>query len=216
MSRVADARRDLDWLAHVWGDLVESRLKGTPRTWLHHRTSTRRDTNPGDELVTVNGLPAPLHLDVLDAMIDVGAWADETSEHVADVLGQDRLPRASSAYASPVGHLLAHIADRLGLLFADEPTLAEDIAEEARERASRAATLMGLLTGGQRLDCSCPYCGVPGALVVVAPQDGLPLVVCQGRCWMDGDATGHATWRGRRAWSYPDGWAQLAKMLAAS
>lgn len=43
---LADAKRDLDWLAHVWGDLVASRIKGTPRTWLHHRTTSRRDTNP--------------------------------------------------------------------------------------------------------------------------------------------------------------------------
>jgi hypothetical protein len=215
LTRIPDARRDLDWLAASWDDLMDSREKGTQRTWLHHRSSRETPINTGDELVTVHGLPAPLHLDVLDVIVSIVAWADETSENVAQTLGMDRLPHATSAYADPRPHLL-HIADHLGPLFADEPEMAEVIADEAHERAVTAAKLLGLMTGGQRLDCDCPYCGVTSALTVVVREGSEPLIVCMGRCWLDADETGHAAWHGRRAWQHPDGWVQLAKMLEAA
>lgn len=211
MNAIHDARRDLDWLAHAWADLAQSRLKGTPRTWLHHGHA-RPPVHTDEELVTVHGLPAPLHLDVLDAMVDIVAWSDEVAENVSQTLGIDRLPHASSAFASPRPYLV-HIADHLGPLHADEPATAEVIATEARQRAGQAARLMGLLTGGQVLDCECPYCRKPAVLTVIVRDGAEPLIVCMGACWMDDDHTGHAVWRGRRAWVHPDGWTQLAKII---
>lgn len=213
MSRViATARRDLDWLALIWGDIMAARLKGTPRTWLHHSTTTSPEVVPGDEQHTVAGMPAPLHLDVLDAIVDVVAWADETAEAVSQVLGLDRLAHASSSFADPRPHL-AHIGRNLADLFADERDYAEALAGEAAQRARAAERLLGMNRFGQTLNCDCPYCGLPNVLTVVVPEGADPLMVCMGNCWMDDDHTGHATWRGRRAWAHPDGWVQLAKVL---
>lgn len=212
---IADAKRDLDWLTLVWGDLMQSRIKGSPRTWLQTPTTKPETVREGDDLVTVNGMPAPVHLDVLDQIVDVVSWADETAEHVAQVLGMDRLPHADSAYADP-RPFLRLIRDNLSALFRDEPGLAEVVADEARTRARGAERLLGMNRFGQVLDCDCPYCGQERALTVVVLDGADPLVVCMGRCWMDDDQSGHATWRGRRAWSYPDGWTQLAKILEGS
>ena len=211
------AQRDLDWLTLMWGDLVESRLKGTARTWLasmRDRPWQQHDPTADEALLTVNGKPAPLHLDVLDAIVDAVAWADETAEAVSQVLGLDRLPHAMSAYANPTRHL-GHIRAHLHAVLRDEPDLGLSIVEEVRHRADRAAKLMGLVTDGQVLTCDCPYCGGWKMLTVVTPYDCDPIIVCMSKaCRLeDDDKTGHMAWRHRRAWFYPEGWTMLARLL---
>jgi hypothetical protein len=153
-------------------------------------------------MVTVNGMPAPVHLDVLDQIVDVVSWADETAENVAQALGMDRLPHADSAYADP-RPFLKLIRDNLSALFKDEPAMAEVVADEARTRARRARSILGETPDWFRLTFACPYCDEQKLTLRKVP-DSDPVIACYGaKCVPDENFAGHHTFQGRLAWRYP-------------
>jgi hypothetical protein len=197
---IADAKRDLDWLTLVWGDLMQSRLKGSPRTWLHHRTSGKPEQHPGDDMVTVNGMPAPVHLDVLDQIVDVIGWSSEAAENIAQELGVDRPPYATSAHDDP-RPWLRFIRDNIGLV--ENPQLAGVVAKEAQARSRRAKQMLGETPDWFRLPFDCPYCGET-RLTFRKVRDSDPVIACYGaKCVPDENFAGHHTFQGRLAWRYP-------------
>ena len=208
-----DAHRDLNWLQLTWGDLAHSRLKGTPRTWLHQGPGTPRHPHPTepDPALTIPGQPAPLHLDVLDAIIDTTRWADTHAGIIAETLHQPPLPHPTGLPPDP-RPWLAYINDHIDELSIIDTEHTAQLIRHAHLKATHAARLLGLLTGGQVLDADCPYCRLSRVLTVIAPDLQDPLIVCMGRCWADDNRRGHFTWRGRVAWSRDD-WPRLARMI---
>lgn len=136
-----------------WNDLTESRIRGTLRV-------VQGSKRERDELVDGEGfgsIPAPIHLDVLDAMSSILMWADLLHEDVAQVIGHDRLPSAASAYEDPY-RFLAYTVE----LLPEACEMRPDFIEHADERAERMRSLLlaklGELYDGQTLEAVCPFC----------------------------------------------------------
>ena len=214
---LAQARRDLAWLTHTWPQLLESRLKGTPRYWIGG-TVGNINRGPHESVdPSVAGAPAPLLLDVYDALCDINHWADDTSDAIAQLTGTERPWLAvcdpNGGWADPTGRI-AYIGDQLDEVVRLEPDLADAITREASAHAHRSAALMGLIVDGQVLDADCPYCHKSRVLKNLDTPDGPTIVCLSDVCRDQQDATGHTRLYGRRAWRHPDGWTQLAKMLS--
>lgn len=194
---LARARRDLEFLIGYWPDLAESRIPGTGRYWLTGRRRARASAvahqagaHPADAL---EPQPTPVHIDILDTLADLTMWADETSEAIAQQLGHDRLPHATSAYADPRPHL-HHIAAHLGQV--DDP---DTLADQARDHARRIAHLLGIAPFGLTLDCRCPWCLTDRSLLVQEATDHWYITCTSGICEPPENACG--TWRhGRPCW----------------
>lgn len=160
-------QRDLLWIADRWADLYEARLKGTARPYREPsgtpEARAERDRLAKVERLERSGLapgehPSPVHTDVLDVLADVLMRADMLHEHIAQTLGIDRLPHATSAYddASPY---LTFIREHLSAaVLADE-----DMLDAASDTATHLRTAMAAVFGefydGQRLAAVCDFCG---------------------------------------------------------
>jgi hypothetical protein len=143
----------IDEVITRWPDLVESRVKGTERPV----PSGRRDSDEVDEGEGFGCVPAPIHLDVLDAMASIVMWADMLHEHVAQTIGHPRLEPAASALADP-RPFLAYVRELL-------PEAAEsddEIVDAARDKAERMKSVIlakvGEVFDGQTLEALCPFC----------------------------------------------------------
>ena len=136
-----------------WPDLVESRIKGTERVVV----SRPRDPDEVDEGEGFGELPAPIHLDVLDAMASIVMWADMLHEHVAQTVGHPRLEPAASALADP-RPFLAYVRE----LLPEASESDEEIVDAARDKAERMKSLIlakvGEVFDGQTLEALCPFC----------------------------------------------------------
>lgn len=214
-SPIAQATHNLQWLTRTWHNLQEARLKGTPRTYLTRTRANPPNPTTDTEATTVHGKPAPLHLDVLDCLIAIQQWADNTTDTIAQLLGTAHPPLAAQ---SPDGTWhdieprLTYIAGSLDTLQTSHIELLETICREADHHAGRAADLLGYVT--TRIPpFDCPHCAQHRTLRIMDdPRDGL-LIACMSRaCYTDRDLSGGYRWHGRIAWKYP--WTQLAEMVA--
>lgn len=228
---------DLDWTADRWGDLVEYRLKGTPRPWRQPNDLTpelraARDALARLELAEADKAgrapghtPAPLHVSTLDVMVDVLAEADTLHETVAQYLGHDRLEPAMSALDDPI-RFLRYVAARVGEAAGHSEDLFEVIAERARHMRSAVTVELGEIEDGQTLNAICPFC------VGVTPRtpagggktlrfrlvesrldkaEREALIVCENDC-QPFDAEVDTWHRGRPAWPWSQ-WEWLAERL---
>lgn len=214
------AAADLWWLAEHADDLAEARFRGTPRPWrqVDEDATTAEQHRQRDALeraertgMAIGEHPAPLHLDVLDVMVELLATADDLAERVAQCVGADRLPPASSSMASSEPYLRLAAA-HLRAVSDTDPGLLDYIAEHAARLRSQVTSSLALLATGQRLSAACPWCHTDRALVVREGRDGEALVVCESDVCEPGDGN-VALWHGTRpAWTVR-WWPWLAEMI---
>lgn len=222
MSRIGKVRRDILFVMDHWPDLREARVPGTRRPWAQTKTRKESRRQAGTEdfhartVLGIGPAPAPAHVDVLDALVDVLAVSVQLSDMVSQHAGIDRLAYPQSPYDDPRPYL------RLALAYleaADEAAGGEIVpatldhksdASIVRVRARTAAALR-LILGGHVLDADCPWCR-SGPLKIEIHTDE-PLVVCRSRRVCEPPEADCGTWvYGRPAWIQPE-WEWLAKQI---
>lgn len=221
---------DLLWLADHAADITDARLKGTSRPWRQRdRTSEqwaeaddlahreRKDRNP----LAIGEHPAPLHVDVLDLLVDLVCTADDIAEQVAQAAGVDRLPPAPSAFADPEPYL-RYAAQHLATAYEADPGLEGGVKEDAARLRQLVGQHLGEFSDGQRVPGLCPWCnGGVGQqqtlrIRLVRPAPTLapvPAAVCEsGLCEPPDSDVG--LWHGNRpAWPLDTEGDWLAKRL---
>lgn len=167
MSDIRPALADLFWLAEHADDLSEARLKGTPRRWHEaveetdpekraQRAAHAAAEHADRSVLAIGEHPAPLHVEMLDLLVDLLATADDLAEQIAQAAGVDRLPAAPSSFADPVPYLRHAAAWLKPAVEADSRLLAHVESETARLRSLIAACLGDNL--GNCLRNTCPFC----------------------------------------------------------
>jgi hypothetical protein len=225
VSKLHHALADVAFVADHWVALVETRIPGTARSWRPPQMTAERreeldrqaraerleraEIAPGER-------PTPVHVDVLDLLVDIVGTSDRLGEQVWSAAGRPeaagpwRLARffagtpehwwapAPSAYADPRGHL-ATLADCLALV---DDELVEQVAREFRPLVQAVALALRLLLDGQVLDGACPWCRMPRALVVVDTEQLGALIVCRSRVSCEPPERDCGIYlRGRPAWA---------------
>lgn len=229
----------LDEVIKRWPDLVESRLKGTPRpktpgailsdSGRERMNQQRREDVAYADDRAPGASVAPLHIDVLDLMATILMQADLLHEHVAQTVGHPRLAHPSSAYADARPYL-RYIRELLPEACETDEEMLEAATEKIELIHDEVLMALGEIRDGQRLNAVCPFCvgrtskRLAGELTMrvrirdisTAEHPGLAefLVVCENP---DGMCQPFArevdTWVGSNpAWRYPR-WAWLAKQL---
>lgn len=229
---------DLDWTAERWDDLVEYRLKGTPRPWRQPDELDPYRKAIADALARVERAeverwgrapgfsPAPLHVSTLDVMVDVLAEADTLHQTIAQFLGHDRLEPATSALDDPT-RFLRYVAARVADAAGDSDALFDLVAEKAADMRSAIAHELGEVEDGQTLEAICPFCcGVTsrhpagGAktlrfrMVADALRRGEKeaVIVCESGLCQPFMSECSVWVKGKPAWRFPD-WEWLAERL---
>ncbi len=205
---------DVAWLALHCDDLADARHRGTPRAWIEPpkwqadkraeadalASAERREKSP----MAPGEHPAPLHVDVLDVMVDVLAIADDLAEQTAQLVGVERLPPAPSAVASAEPYLRLILTHLAAVAEADEGLLEEIALQAGRLRREVTAAIGDNVGSGQRM--SCPWCrGGPErdrTLVLRDSGHGEALIVCESGVCEPGDDNVGAWHRGLPAWPY--------------
>lgn len=221
--------RDLDFVHDHWPHLLESRIRGTARPWREPTTSPetraqadaaaraerleRSDVAPGEH-------PAPMHVDVLDVIVDLVITADDLAQRVAQAAGVDRPAPAAGAFADPRPHLRHIRAWWTAATIADDKLHAH-AEHHLRRLAEDVALALRIVRDGQILQALCPWCGgrtehqpTGGARTLrVHETPGGWLIVCNGVNCQPQEAECGKRWRGKPAW--PDfEWVWLAQRLA--
>ena len=212
-------------LINRWPDLVESRIKGTPRPWREQPT----ERHQVEEGVGFGSVPAPVHLDVMTAMAELLDVAYGLHEHVAQTVGHPRLAPPVSVY-DDVRPYLAYVAATLSEACDTDPDMAEAAHEKAVEMSTTLFTKLGEVTDGQRLDAVCPFClgrtpkrpaGGDRTLVVRIiparaarePGEEEAVIVCENPVECPVQASECGLWvHGRPAWPWTD-WEWLGERL---
>ena len=219
---------DLEWLAAHTADIVDARLKGTSRPWqmppdLNPEQREERDAHARAERAdrTAHALaeaPAPLHLDVLDLLVDLLATADDLAERIAQAAGVERMPPAASASADPEPYL-RHAITHLPTAISVDQQLGWHVEKEASRLRYDVAKHLGEFVYGQRLMAPCPWCrgGVQqGYTLRVREVHGEAAIVCEsGTC--EPPEADCGTWTsGRPAWPLSREGAWLADRIERS
>lgn len=235
---VASAIDDLDWTRNRWDDLVEYRLKGTPRPWREPSELSLEKRAERDMLARIERAelerwgrapgfsPAPLHVSTLDVMVDVLAEAEALHETIAQYLGVERLEGSISSFDDP-GRFLAFAAEHAAAAAEDHDELFDLIVDKAATMRSAVAAELGEIEDGHTLNAICPFCigvtdrhpvGGAKTLRIRLVEDRLhkgeqeAVIVCEaGTCTPF--AAECSLWvRGNPAWRFPD-WDWLAERL---
>lgn len=167
--------RDLDYLLEHVGDLATSKQPGTPRPWSTPMLSPEvreqrdrldrieRDERERDVRGVVMGFTrAPVHVDVLDAQVDVAMTAWEISDALVRFVPAVET-RIQSVFADP-SPLLNHL--RWMLPIADEYDAANDyeaglvwwVQDHTRRLCDMLDRQLGLIRPGTLLTALCPFC----------------------------------------------------------
>lgn len=217
--RVAAVLRHVDFVVAYWPDLLEARIPGTRRRWAQTRTraeSRQHASMHHDEVAALTRAPAPVHLDVLDTIVDVVKISHTLADAVAQLAGVDRLPPPSSAYADPRPYLdlvkrhFDAAAEADGGWIVDAALDPHDDCSIVRAR-NRTASALRLVLSGQVLDADCPWCG--NRPLRLEEHAGEWLVVCRSRRVCEPPETDCGTWvKDRPAWP-PEEWEWLARRI---
>lgn len=234
---LADTIANLAWLNDRWPDLHEARHRGTARPWREPET-TREQREQQDWLARVERAEAdgrmpgysraPLHVDVLDTLVDILATAETLHDQVAQTIGHDRLPPAASAYDDP-RRFIGYVIELLPEAADADPHLAAYAGRRAATMRDQARRALGEIADGHRIKAVCPFClGVtataPGGgawtlriRVIPKPTEGRdatePVVVCEGGTCSPLGAECSNWVRGDPAWPWPE-WDWLSGRIA--
>lgn len=219
-SRLGRVHADTLFVADHWPDLHEARIPGTRRPWTQTRTRSESRQRPAQDwagaIVGMTAAPAPVNIDVLDALVDILAISHALADAVAQLAGTDRLPAPDSAYADPRPHLelvTKHFNDAAavdGGWIVNSALDPDDDMSIVRAR-HLTATSLRLILAGQALDADCPWCSARPMRIRIVKDE--PLVVCESRRVCQPPETDCGNWvRGRPAWIMPE-WEWLAKRI---
>lgn len=136
-----------------WPDLVEARIKGTARPG----RQSFRDPEEVDEGEGLGAIPAPIHLDILDAMASIVCWSDMLHEHIAQTVGHPRLEPARSALADP-RPFLRYVEALLPEAVQTDPDMLDAVHEKLDLMKAVILGKLGEVYDGQTLDALCPFC----------------------------------------------------------
>ena len=213
------------WLGSRTHDIAEARLKGTSRPWQQpadldpsqraERDAQARLERAERDVGAIGEHPAPLHLDVLDLLVDLLATADHLAERIAQAAGVERMPPAASAMADPEPYL-RYAAAHLAAAIESDELLGVVVEHEASRLRYDVAKHLGEFVYGQRLACLCPFCdgGIEKRQTLrVREVRGIPSVVCEsGTCEPSEAECG--TWLGSKpAWPLDTEAAWLAQRI---
>lgn len=216
---------DLLWLADHADDIMDARLKGSSRPWkqpadLDADQREERDAHARTEraersTLSIGEHPAPLHLDVLDLLVDLLATADDLAERVAQAAGVDRMTPATSVSTDPAPYL-RHAAAHLVMAYQTDPQLARYVETEASRLRYDVAKELGEFVYGQRLLAHCPWCngGIhQGYTLRVREVHGTAAVVCESGTCQPPEADCGTWLRGMPAWPLDTEGAWLADRI---
>jgi hypothetical protein len=217
---------DLYWLADHSADLAEMRLKGTPRPWQqaaqwdaeareaadYAAATERAERSP----MALGEHPAPLHLDVLDLLVNVVAEADRIAEVVAQVAGVDRMASASSPFIDPAPYF-RHAARWLHQAAEADPVIGARVELDAARLRLEVSRALGITQRLAPLEAACPWCGggvaAARTLYIRETRDGRAVVVCQSGACEPPEADCGERWRGHPAWDVATEGAWLADRI---
>lgn len=233
---LTDTLTDLEWITTRWPDLHQARLIGTPLPYrepqLTREQRNARDAEAKTERAEADDrMPgysrAPVRIPILDMLGRIVMRADLLHEQVAQTVGHDRLPPATSATENPA-RFLDYIRELLPEAADTRPELLARAATWAARTRHHMATTLGELEDGHVLKCVCPFClgrtaeqptGGAHTLrirIVPAPAhldvDTELVVVCEsGTCEPFAGEVSMSVW-GRPAWPTSE-WEWLAKRI---
>lgn len=154
MTDLQETKTLLNEVIDRWPDLAISRFKGTARVIA---ATTRRPAEQLEEGEGFGSVPAPVHLDVLDAIAAILDWAYTLHEHVAQTIGHDRLTPPVSIYANPRPYL-EFVRDHLPGACDDDHDMLEAVHDTTHRIKSLIFTKIGEVFDGQELEALCPFC----------------------------------------------------------
>lgn len=223
-----NAQADISFLSEHWEDLLEARLRGTPRPWSEPTVSPQTRAAADAEarlerLERSNVAPgesaSPLHVDILDVILELVATAEDLAARTSQAAGVDTPPPAKSALDDPRPHL-RHVRAWGPQAGEANPALPQLVATRLARLADTVRAALRLLRDGQTLGAICPWCGgrtprtpVGGGrtLRVHETLEGL-FVACHGIGCAPPEADCGNRWRGRPAWTDAE-WDWLAQRI---
>lgn len=158
------------WLLDAWDPLHEARTKGTPRPWKETEISIEQqaalDTQARLEkqehgAFILGESPAPLHLDILDRLINIQNTTREIARQIADTLydGPTLVYLTHTRNPNPI-YLMQYIQTNTPRL--TEPRhqqVLDDTHTTLQELRAKTATYFAELVEGKHLKAACPWCG---------------------------------------------------------
>lgn len=222
------ARLDLLWLAEHAADLVESKFRGTPRPWQQPAALSADQREDRDTLAraerherdasAIGEHPAPVHVDVLDLLVDLLATADDLAARISQAAGVEPMRPAESAFADPAPYL-RHAATHLAMAGEALPELEPHVEAEAARLRYALAKHFGEFVYGQTLQGHCPWCngGARQAFTLrVRDVGGRPAIVCESGTCAPAEENYGITHRGMPAWDLNTEGAWLAECIDAA
>lgn len=201
------------WISEAWPALHESRLKGTPRRWKQtdlatdrlqqldaaHRAEKRAAGAPSGA-----DSPAPLHLDVLDLLLDI----DHTSRYGARIIQAHTLDDPPTDTIGRLGYIATNAST---LDPHDDDT--RRIEEQLRQHRAAITKQWAEVVDGQRLKAACPWCqGHQLYFRAIGGEAQTEIVVtCETGTCEPGDDAG-VWYRGRPCWPMHE-WSWLANRI---
>lgn len=161
---------DTQWLLDAWDPLQEARTKGTPRPWketaLTPEQQTLNDAQARTEKLergafVLGESPAPLHLDILDRLLNIQKTTRALARQIADTLydGSTLVYLTRTKDPNPV-YLLTYIHTTIPrLVDPRHQQVLDDTQTEIHDLRTRTATHFAEHVEGKTLKANCPWCG---------------------------------------------------------
>jgi len=230
---IHDILSDLAFVAQYWPDLHDARIPGTKRPWRQtDLTPTKRAELAARDraerfdrsILGLAAAPAPVHVDILDALVDAQAIAYELGKLVTDRADVRPPTVPASVYADPRNNL-ATIGKHLIAAIENDPLVESKAQRNSQYLKQQVAVALRLITDGQVVG-DCPWCGGVRAMKLryvrqINPETGAyendPRIVCQSSYVCDPPSMAcdpQLQVRGRPAWRYTD-WEWLSAQMVA-
>lgn len=214
--RLTAAVRDCGFVLWHWTDLLDAKVPGTPRPWAQTMTreESRAKARTQAREVEVPQGPAPVHLDVVDTVVEVRRIGRELAVYALEAIGDDpaELPHGVGDDARPWWAYLARVLDRL---VDQRDDGVDEVLRRIRHAKQLTAAALRLILDGHVIEADCPWCRArPLKVRIVA---GEPLVVCESDRVCEPPEADCGNWIGRRgvarpAWIQPE-WEWLAQRI---
>lgn len=215
------------WLLDAWDPLHEARTKGTPRPW-KETTLTPEQQNTLDIEARQEKLdhgafvlgesPAPLHLDILDRLLNIQNTTREIARQIADTLHDSPtlvyLTRTRNPNPVYLIGYIQHNAPRL-----TEPRhqqVLDDTETTTSTLRARTTGFFSQVYDGKTLKTECPWCGGYKLRIrIIGHQQPEPVIRCEtGLCEPPPQDCGAWTGQGFTLPTWPQWeWQWLAKRL---
>ena len=166
----ASIQADTQWLLDAWDPLQEARTKGTPRPWKETTATIEQQATLDAEAraekaergaFVLGDSPAPLHLDILDRLLNIQATTRAIARAIADTTFDSQALVYLTRTKNPSSiQLLEYIHTTITRLV--EPRhqqVLDDTQEAIHQLRMRTAGHFAELVDGKTLKAQCPWCG---------------------------------------------------------